>query len=43
MIMKNFNAYPTSLFPIIKANENEIILTNLIWGLVPSWSKNVRF
>ena len=38
---ENFNAYPTSLLPIIKANENEIILTNLIWGLVPSWSKKM--
>ena len=24
---ENFNAYPTSLLPIIKADENEIILT----------------
>ena len=38
---ENFNAYPTSLLPIIKADENEIILTNFIWGLVPSWSKKM--
>ena len=25
---ENFNAYPTSLLPIIKADENQIILTN---------------
>ena len=38
---ENFNAYPTSLLPIIKADENQIILTNFIWGLVPSWSKKM--
>ncbi len=38
----NYNAYPTQLLPIIKKNEDNFVITNYHWGLIPKWSEKMN-
>ena len=36
---KNYNAYPTCMLPILLHENKNLIIKNLIWGLVPKWAE----
>jgi len=38
----NYNAYPTQLLPIIKKDNDNLMMTNYHWGLIPKWSEKMN-
>ena len=36
----NFNTAPTQAIPVLRAEENKIVLDAMLWGLLPAWSKD---
>ena len=36
----NYNTAPTHIVPILRNEESSVIVDQMQWGLVPSWSKD---
>ena len=40
-LSKNFNTAPTQGIPVLRIEENRLIVDGMYWGLLPAWSKDV--
>lgn len=40
--LKSYNVCPSSFIPVIKLENNDRVLANLHWGLVPHWAKDSK-
>lgn len=39
-LCENFNTAPTQAIPVLRKEENKIIVDGMLWGLLPVWSKD---
>jgi putative SOS response-associated peptidase YedK len=40
LLARNYNTAPTHIVPILRNEDSTVIIDPMLWGLVPSWSKD---
>jgi putative SOS response-associated peptidase YedK len=39
-LCRNFNTAPTQAIPVLRREENKVLVDGMLWGLLPVWSKD---